>query len=113
MKTDDKAELKLLLNETAKPFFNTNTMEPILNVRIYEVFRRLCPRRHSEVAHLPVNPLLSSSGWLIFFQALLMGGGVGGCLKEKGGLFNLAKCINGSKVSPARTCGYRALYYFF
>ena len=50
-------------------------------------------------------------GGAYFFQALLMGGG--GCLKEKGGLFNLAKCINGSKVSPARTCGYRALYYFF
>ena len=110
MKTDDKAELKLLLNETAKPFFNTNTKEPILSVRIYEVFRRLCPRRHSEVAHLSVNPLLSSPGGLIFFQALLIGGG---CLKEKGGLFNLAKCINGSKVSPARTCYYRALYYFF
>ena len=29
-----------------------------------------------------------------------------------GGLFNLAKCINGSKVSRERTCGYRALYYF-
>ena len=52
-------------------------------------------------------------GGLIFFQAFLMGGGGWGCLKEKGGLFNLAKCINGSKVSPARTCGYRALYYFF
>ena len=29
-----------------------------------------------------------------------------------GGLFNLAKCINGSKVSRERTCGYRALYCF-
>ena len=29
------------------------------------------------------------------FQALLRGG-----LKERGGLFNLAKCINGTKVSP-------------
>ena len=110
MKTDDKAELKLLLNETAKPF-NTNTKEPVLSVRIYEVFRGLCPRRHSEVAHLSLNPLLSSPGGAYFFSSIFDGGG--GCLKEKGGLFNLAKCINGSKVSPARTCGYRALYYFF
>ena len=29
-----------------------------------------------------------------------------------GGLFNLAKCINGSKVSRERTYGYRALYCF-
>ena len=29
MKTDDKAELKLLFNKTAKPFFNTDTKEPM------------------------------------------------------------------------------------
>ena len=36
-----------------------------------------------------------------------------GGLIARGGLFNLAKCINGSKVSRGRTCGYRALYCFF
>ena len=55
-----------------------------------------------------VNPLLSCPGGL-FFQALLMVGG----LIERGGLFNLAKRINGSKVSRGRTCGYRTLYCFF
>ena len=49
-----------------------------------------------------VIPLLSCPGGL-FFQALLSGGG----------LFNLAKRINGSKVSRGRTCGYRTLYCFF
>ena len=29
VKTDDKAELKLLLNKTVKPFSNTDTKEPI------------------------------------------------------------------------------------
>ena len=57
-----------------------------------------------------VNPLLSPPG-ANFFQALLRGGGV---KKRAGGdLFNLVKCINGSKVSQGRTCGYRALYCFF
>ena len=49
------------------------------------------------------------------FLSTFVGGGEG--LKEKGvekgGLFNLAKCISRSKVSPGRTCGYRALYCFF
>ena len=58
-----------------------------------------------------VNPLLSPPG-VNFFQALLRGGG--GLEKEDGGgLFNLVKCINGSKVSRGRTCGYRALCCFF
>ena len=58
-----------------------------------------------------VNPLLSPPG-ANFFQALLRGGG--GVKKRAGGdLFNLVKCINGSKVSQGRTCGYRALYCFF
>ena len=43
-----------------------------------------------------VNPLLRG---LFFFKHF--GGGAGG-----GGLFNLAKCINGSKVSRGRTCGH-------
>ena len=57
----------------------------------------------------------------IFFYALLWGGlkekggREGGKRRgeEKGGLFNLAKCISRSKVSPGQTCGYRALYCFF
>ena len=36
-----------------------------------------------------------------------------GGLKREGGLFNIAKCINGSKVSRGQTCGSRALYCFF
>ena len=55
------------------------------------MFRGLCPRRHSEVAQLSVNPLLVPRG-AYFFQALLRGG-----LKERGALFNLAKRITGSK----------------
>ena len=53
-----------------------------------------------------VNPLLSPPGGY-FFQALLRGGG-GGKKEVGAGLFNLVKCINGSKVSRERTCGYRA-----
>ena len=34
-------------------------------------------------------------------------------LKREGGLFNLAKRINGSKVSRGRTCGSVGLYCFF
>ena len=49
-----------------------------------------------------VNPLLSSPGDLFFSSTF-----------EGGGLFNLAKRINGSKVSRGRTCGYRTLYCFF
>ena len=49
-------------------------------------------------------------GGLIFFQALF---GVGGGLKREGGLFNLVKRINGSKVSQGLTFFSRALYYFF
>ena len=44
---------------------------------------------------------------LIFFKHFLGG------LYREGGLFNLAKCISGSKVSRRRTCGSRALYCFF
>ena len=58
-----------------------------------------------------VNPLLSPQGGLFFSSTVEGGGG----LKKEGGIlnFNLAKCINGSKVSRGRTCGYQALYCFF
>ena len=47
-----------------------------------------------------------------FFQALLMEGGGGGLIKS--GVLNIAKSINGSKVSRGgRTCGSRALYCLF
>ena len=59
------------------------------------------PRRHSKVAHLSLNCLSSPPGGLFFLKHFKGGGG--GCLKEIGGLFNLAKCIKGSKVSPGRT----------
>ena len=55
-----------------------------------------------------VNPLLSLPG-LIFSSTFEGRGGV----IERRGLFNLAKCINGSKVSRGRTCGYQALYFLF
>ena len=55
-----------------------------------------------------VNPLLSPGGGLIFFKHYF-----GGLYRGGGGLFNLAKCISGSKVSRRRTCGSRALYCFF
>ena len=46
-----------------------------------------------------------------FFQALLMEGR-GGLIKS--GVLNIAKSINGSKVSRGgRTCGSRALYCLF
>ena len=50
-------------------------------------------------------------GGAYFFQALLRGGRLieRGPLKERGGLFNLVKCINGSKVSRGRTCGSNRL----
>ena len=55
-------------------------------------------------------------GGLFFFKHFRggWGGGLnrGWGLKRTGGLFNLAKCINGSKVSRGRTCGHRALYCF-
>ena len=52
------------------------------------------------VTNSTVNPLLGPPG-AYFFQALLRGGlNREGGLKERGGLFNLAKCINGTKVSP-------------
>ena len=54
-----------------------------------------------------VNPLLSPPGGL-FFSSTFQEGFI-----ERGGLFNLAKCISGSKVSRRRTCGSRALYCFF
>ena len=53
-----------------------------------------------------VNPLLSPPGG-IFFQALLRRGLIetkGSRDGRGGGLFNLAKCINRSKVSQGRTC---------
>ena len=48
-----------------------------------------------------------------FFQALLMErGGGGGLIKSR--VLNIAKSINGSKVSRGgRTCGSRALYCLF
>ena len=49
-----------------------------------------------------------------FFQALLMEGwgGGGGLIKSR--VLNMAKSINGSKVSRGgRTCGSRALYCLF
>ena len=53
-----------------------------------------------------VNPLLSPPGGVFFFHPLLRGvrggGGLnreGGLKREGGGLFNLAKRINGDKVS--------------
>ena len=53
----------------------------------------------------------------IFFLSTFVGGlkREGGKRRgeEKGGLFNLAKCISRSKVSPGQTCGYWALYCFF
>ena len=53
----------------------------------------------------------------IFFLSTFVGGlkREGGKRRgeEKGGLFNLAKCISRGKVSPGQTCGYRALYCFF
>ena len=48
-----------------------------------------------------------------FLSTFVGGGGLKEKGVEKGGLFNLAKCISRSKVSPGRTCGYRALYCFF
>ena len=52
-----------------------------------------------------------SSRGLIFFQALFGVGGGG--LKREGGLFNLVKRINGSKVSQGLTFCSLALYCFF
>ena len=47
-----------------------------------------------------------------FFQALLMEWGGGGLIKSR--VLNIAKSINGSKVSRGgRTCGSRALYCLF
>ena len=51
-----------------------------------------------------INLLLSPLGGF-FFKHFFVGGG--------GGLFNLVKRINGSKVSHGRTCGSRALYLLF
>ena len=48
-----------------------------------------------------VNPLLSPPGGAYFFQALLKEGLIErGRLKERRGLFNLAKCITCSKNLP-------------
>jgi len=44
----------------------------------------------------------------LFFSSTFVGR-----LKREGGLFNLAKCISGRKVSLGWTCGYWALYCFF
>ena len=46
-------------------------------------------------------------GGAYFFQARLRGA------KRERGLFNLVKCVNRSKVSRGRICGYRLLYCFF
>ena len=51
---------------------------------------------------------LSSPGGLFFSSTFEEG-----LNRDRGGLFNLTKCINRSKVSQGRTCGYRALYCFF
>ena len=50
-----------------------------------------------------VNPLLSPTGDL-FFSSTFEGGLIerGGRKGRERGLFNLAKCINGSKVSRGR-----------
>ena len=59
-----------------------------------------------------VTPLLKlPRGGGLFFSSTFEAGGGG--LKKEGDLFNLAKCINGSKVSRGRTCGYGALYTAF
>ena len=47
------------------------------------------------IARLRVNPLLSPPGGLLFLSTFFLRGG--GCLKESGGLFNLAKRITCSK----------------
>ena len=52
-----------------------------------------------------INPLRGG----LFFQALLRGGG----LNCEGGVFNLSKFINESKVSRGRTSGSLSLYCFF
>ena len=68
----------------------------------------------SMISQATVNPLLSPPGGLFFSSTFEWGlNREGGGLKKRGGLFNLAKCINGNKVSGRRTCGYRTLYCFF
>ena len=52
--------------------------------------------------HITLNPKPPCG--LIFFSTTFEGGG---------GLFNLAKRINGSKVSWGRTCGSWALHFFY
>ena len=47
----------------------------------------------------------------LFFSSTFERGGGG--LNKEAGLLNVAKSINGSKVSRGRTCGSRALYCFF
>ena len=54
--------------------------------------------------HITLNPKPPCG--LIFFSTTFEGGG-------GGGLFNLAKRINGSKVSWGRTCGSWALHFFY
>ena len=46
-----------------------------------------------------INPLLSSPGGLFFSSTFEEG-----LNRDRGGLFNLTKCINRSKVSQGRTC---------
>ena len=53
-------------------------------------------------------PLLNSGFIYNTFGNIFEGG-----LIARGGLFNLAKCINGSKVSRGRTCGYMGRYTAF
>ena len=58
----------------------------------------MCPQRFRYRKSFIKPP----GGNFFFFQALLKGGG---------GAY-LIKCINGSKVSRGRTCGYRSLTAF-
>ena len=53
-------------------------------------------------------PLLNSGFIYNTFGNIFEGG-----LIARGGLFNLAKCINGSKVSRGRTCGLSGAILLF